>query len=201
VERTEGSLLTTLLHSLRHAHLLLVFDNCEHVVEACAKLTEAVLQGCPHVRVLATSREPLGIHGEQVWPVPPLPLQNSASAAVSEAVQLFMERAAATLPGFALTEENRPSIVEICARLDGIPLAIELAAARVKTLTPLQIAGRLDDRFHLLVGGSRTAPPRQQTLHAAVSWSYELLGVNDRRLFDRLAVFSGGWDLEAADRL
>ena len=129
----------------------------------------------------------------------PLSLTEVAGGLSSEAVQLFVERAVAAAPSFALTVENRQAIVDICAHLDGIPLAIELAAARVKTLSPEQIATRLGDRFRLLVGGSRTAPPRQRTLQATLTWSYELLGDDDRRMFEQLAVFSGGWDLEAAE--
>jgi tetratricopeptide (TPR) repeat protein len=131
--------------------------------------------------------------------VAPLSLVDDVSAPTSEAVQLFVERVSAAVPSFSLTDDNRQPVVEICARLDGIPLAIELAAARVKTLDPGQIVARLDNRFQLLVGGGRTAPPRQQTLQATVTWSYELLGVDDRSLFDQLAVFSGGWDLNAAE--
>ena len=199
VGRARGTLLATLADSIGRRQLLLVLDNCEHLVGACAQLTETLLQHCPQVRVLATSREPLGIGGEQVWPVAPLSLLDGAVTHTSEAVQLFVERAAAAVPSFCLVDDNRQTVMEICARLDGIPLAIELAAARVKTLTPAQIVSRLDDRFQLLIGGSRTAPARQQTLQATVTWSYELLGVHDRHLFDRLAVFSGGWDLQAAE--
>lgn len=195
IERTQGSLLTNPGQLLGHRHMLLVIDNCEHLVEACARLAETVLQSCPQVRVLATSREPLGVRGEQIWQVAPLSLADNAS----EAVQLFVERASAVAPSFSLTASNRQAVIEICRRLDGIPLAIELAAARVTTLTPAQIGARLDDRFQLLVGGSRTAHPRQQTLHATLCWSYDLLRVDDRKLFDQLAVFSGGWDLDAAE--
>jgi non-specific serine/threonine protein kinase len=197
--RSRGTLLATLVEIIGQRQLLLVLDNCEHLVGACAQVTETLLQHCPCVRVLATSREPLGIGGEQVWPVAPLSLVDETSAHTSEAVQLFVERGAAAVPSFSLTNDNRQPVMEICARLDGIPLAIELAAARVKTLTPAQIVSRLDDRFQLLIGGSRTAPARQQTLQATVTWSYELLGVHDRHLFDQLAVFSGGWDLQAAE--
>ncbi|MBV9328498.1 MAG: helix-turn-helix domain-containing protein [Chloroflexi bacterium] len=198
-ERTRGTLLATLGQIIGQRQLLLVMDNCEHLVGACAQATETLLQRCPRVHVLATSREPLGIGGEQVWPVTPLSLVDDTSAHTSEAVQLFVERGAAAVPSFSLTNDNRQAVLEICARLDGIPLAIELAAARVKTLTPVQILSRIDDRFQFLIGGSRTAHARQQTLQATVTWSYELLGVHDRHLFDQLAVFSGGWDLQAAE--
>jgi predicted ATPase/DNA-binding XRE family transcriptional regulator len=197
--RARATLPATLAEIIGDRPLLLVLDNCEHLVEACAELTETILQHCPRVRVLATSREPLGIRGEQVWPVAPLSLVDDASTHTSEAVQLFVERAAAALPTFSCTDDNRRAVMEICARLDGIPLGIELAAARVQALTPAEIVTRLDDCLQLLIGGSRTAPPRQQTLHAAITWSYELLAVDDRRLFDQLAIFSGGWDLRAAE--
>ncbi|NYI05824.1 AfsR/SARP family transcriptional regulator [Allostreptomyces psammosilenae] len=170
--------------------ILLVLDNCEHVIQGCAELVEALLSDCPRLTVLATSREPLGIPGEVVRPVDPLP--------TASAMRLLAERGAAARPGF--TPAVDPAAAEeICRRLDGLPLAIELAAARLRSLTPRQIADRLDDRFHLLTGGSRTALPRQQTLRAVVDWSWGLLEPAERALLRRLSVFSGGWTLEAAE--
>jgi predicted ATPase len=184
-------LLDTLADALRAKRLLLILDNCEHVIDACAQLVETILRRCPGVRVLASSREALGVGGELAWRVPSLPQ--------AEAVQLFVERAALALPSFTLTEANAPAVQRICARLDGIPLAVELAAARVKTMSPERIAERLGDRFRLLTGGSRTALPRQQTLRGAIDWSYNLLPEPERMLLRRLAVFAGGWTLEAAE--
>ena len=161
--------------------MLLVLDNCEHLLEACAVLVDALLRGCPHMHILATSREPLGIDGEVVWRVPSLaaPDPDGTKTVVeleqSPAVQLFVERAAAAQPRFTLTERNSAAVVQICRRLDGIPLALELAAARVVALTPAQVVDRLDRSFRLLTGGSRVALPRQQTLQAALDWSYDLL--------------------------
>ena len=164
----------TLLEELRLRTLLVVLDNCEHQVETCAALADDVLRTCPGVRILATSREPLRIHGERVWRVPPLPTPEAdAMVATSEllknpAVRLFVERAQAVQSGFTLTVDNSQAVAGICVRLDGLPLAIELAAARVRVLTPHQILARLDDAFGLLIGGSRTAPTRQQTLRATL---------------------------------
>lgn len=204
-EESGSPLLATLIDSLHDKQLLIVLDNCEHLVEACGVLVDALLSGCPDLRVLATSREALGIGGEVVWRVPALsvadlmlPLPTEAIAR-SEAVRLFVERASAALPGFALTERTAPGVVEICRRLDGIPLAIELAAARVRVLGVEQIAARLDDHLGLLTGGSRTAPSRHQTVRAAIDWSYEFLTDPERRLFDRLSVFAGSLSLEAAE--
>ena len=204
-EQTGRPLLDVLADTLRSRRLLLVLDNCEHLVQACAELAEALLQTCPSLRIMATSREPLGVPGETVWSVPPLavpeaverlPIEQLSSC---ESVRLFVERAGAVLPGFALTDGNAPAVAEICRRLDGIPLAIELAAARVKVLAPADIDARLDDRLRLLVAGSRTAPPRQQTLRATLDWSYDLLSAPERQLFARLSVFAGGCTLEAAE--
>ncbi len=192
---------------LKHLHdkdLLLVLDNCEHLVHACAELTEKLLRSAPGLRVLTTSREALGVAGEHNFPVPALTVPEPGQllplevVAESEAVRLFVERAAAVRPDFALTDRNAPAIVQICRRLDGIPLAVELAAARVQALSVEQIAAHLDDRFRLLVGGSRTAPPRQQTLRGAMDWSYDLLSEAERSLLRRLSVFASGWTLEAA---
>ncbi len=189
---------------LRSKQTLVILDNCEHLVADCAQLAEQLLRACPALKILASSREGLGIAGETVFPLQSLSLPEAVSApleslARSEAVQLFVARAAAVQPRFALTEQNASAIVQICQRLDGIPLALELAAARCAVFTPEQIAARLDDRFRLLTGGSRTALPRHQTLRALVDFSYELLSEPERALLRRCAVFSGGWTLEAAE--
>jgi predicted ATPase/class 3 adenylate cyclase len=189
---------------LRTKRILLILDNCEHLVETCAQLADHLLRNCSHLKMIASSREALGITGETVYRVPPLALPDSDDASLeilrrSEAVQLFIERALAARPGFALTGRNGPAVAQICRRLDGIPLALELAAARVGMLTPEQIATRLDDRFRLLTGGSRTALPRQQTLRSLIDWSYDLLSEAERLLFCQLSVFVGDWSLEAAE--
>ncbi|MBI0296638.1 LuxR family transcriptional regulator [Streptomyces sp. PRKS01-29] len=173
--------------------LLLLLDNCEHVIDTAARLTETLLAHCPGVTVLATSREPLGVPGETVRPVEPLP--------PAPAHQLFAERAATVRPGFdpAADPDTAAAVSEICRRLDGLPLAIELAAARLRLLTPRQIADRLDDRFRLLTSGSRTALPRQQTLRAVVEWSWDLLDERERTVLRRASVFAGGWTLSAAE--
>lgn len=171
--------------------LLLVLDDCEHLIAACAALARTLLTRCPNLRILATSREPLGVAGEHVWPVPPI--------APEDAMQLFADRAAAVDPSFALTDQNRVAVGEICRRLDGIPLAIELAAARVRVLTPEQIAAKLEDRFAILTGGSRTADPRHRTLRAAIDWSFALLSPEEQTLLARLSVFAGTFSLEAAE--
>jgi predicted ATPase/class 3 adenylate cyclase len=190
---------------LRDRAALIVLDNCEQVVSACAGLAGHLLRACPGVRILATSRERLGIDGELVWRVPSLelpqidPLPSLEALRRYESVSLFVERARLHKPGFPLRSGNALRVAEICRRLDGIPLAIELAAARVKVLTVEQIAERLDDRFRLLTGGSRTALERHQTLRTAVDWSYDLLSERERRLFERLSVFAGGFTLAAAE--
>jgi non-specific serine/threonine protein kinase len=197
--------LTTLLESLRTRRLLLVLDNCEHLIDACATLADAILRACPGIRILATSREPLAIDGEVTWRVPSLavaPVERMPrpdDLLAYEAPRLFVERAVAAQPAFTLTSVNATAVAQICRRLDGIPLAIELGARRVTALSAEQIAERLDQRFHLLTGGSRAALPRQQTLAATVEWSYTLLSEAERTLFDRLAVFAGGFTLEAAE--
>jgi len=194
-----------LSHHLESRNVMLVLDNCEHLVEACATLAEALLRYCPQLRVLATSREALGITGEVAWPVPPLSLPDLRrlpdieSLPSYESARLFMERAAAVRPAFALTEHNAPAVAHICYRLDGIPLAIELAAARTKVLSVEEISERLDYSFELLTSGGRTAMPRQRTLYATMDWSYELLLDEERALFRRLSVFSGGFALGAAE--
>lgn len=181
---------------------LVVLDNCEHVLEAVAELAEALLRGCPHVVVLATTREPLGVPGEADWRVPSLSLPDidqPAAVARSDAGRLYVERALKVRPSFALGDENAASVARICRELDGIPLAIELASARVRMLSVEQIASGLNTRFRLLTGGPRGVMPRQQTLRASVDWSYDLLSDGERVLFRRLAVFAGGWSLEAVE--
>ena len=190
---------------LREKKMLILLDNCEHLVEACAQMADSILRACPQIHILATSRETLGITGESLYLVPSMTLPDRQDLPAIEllsqyeAVSLFVDRATAAVPIFALTNENASSIVQICQQLDGIPLAIELAAGKIRALSPQQIAQRLDDRFHLLTGGSRTALPRHQTLQAAIDWSYNLLSTSEQILFRRLAVFVGGWTLEAAE--
>ena len=204
-EQPGRPLLETLATALGVAPTLLVLDNCEHLVDACAHVAGHLLRASPTLHILATSREPLGVPGEVAWPVPPLGLPADdehaglKDRARSEAVQLFVVRAQAARPGFTLTEQNVLAVSEVCRRLDGIPLAIELAAARLRVLSPAELAARLDDRFRLLTGGSRTASPRQQTLRATVEWSYDLLTEVERRLFERLSVFAGGFTLDAVE--
>jgi predicted ATPase/DNA-binding SARP family transcriptional activator len=219
---------TSLVKALRNLRLLLVLDNCEHLLDVCAALAETLLEGCPHLQILATSRQVLGLTGEVVWRVNPLSLpeasgirrQALASAGNgtprvgiafdalrltpdaclrSAAVRLFRERAVAAVPGFRVTEGNAAVVAEVCRRLDGIPLAIELAATRLRALSVEELAARLEDRFRLLTQGSRTALPRQQTLQATLDWSYGLLSERERTLLRRLSVFVGGWTLEPAE--
>jgi len=197
-----------LLSYLANRRLLLLFDNCEHVIDACAHLAEMLLRHCIGLRILATSREPLHVGAEMTWLIPALSLPNPhqptptlAEVLRYEAFQLFVDRAMAAQAQFTLREQDIPALVQIGVRLDGLPLAIELAASRVPTLTLDQIAVRLDDRFRLLRSGSRTALTRQQTLRAAIDWSYDLLNEQERRIFRRLVVFSGGWELEAAEAI
>ncbi len=207
-EQPSRDMTETLVDALRPKNLLLVLDNCEHLLAACRNLTATLLRKCPKVRILATSREGLGIPGEISWRVPSLSLPKDIShltrpeeLVLYDAVRLFADRAAATVPGFIVTSENTPAVAQVCQRLDGIPLAIELAAARMKVLAVEQIAARLDDRFRLLTGGSQIALPRQQTLRAAIDWSYDILSETERTLFRRLSVFAGGWSLEAAEAI
>jgi predicted ATPase/class 3 adenylate cyclase len=176
---------------LRDKKILLILDNCEHLIEACARLADDFLHQCPGLKIMASSREALGITGEVAYSTP--------SLADSESTQLFVERAHAANPSFYLNEHNASFVAQICSRLDGIPLAIELAAARARLLSPEQIAARLDDRFRLLVGGSRTALPRQQTLRALIDWSYDLLLDEEKRLLQFASVFVGGWTLEGLE--
>jgi predicted ATPase/DNA-binding CsgD family transcriptional regulator len=211
----------TLVDALRNRQLLLILDTCEHIVDAIADLVRDLVAACPLLRLVATSREPLRVRGETVWRVPPLsvPAQSGPAGLLTtrslparsfalsagdetehEAVRLFVDRAAAVRPGFALTGENLAQVVQICRTLDGVPLAIELAAARVRALSVEQIASRLTDRFRLLASGDRTAPPRQRTLQAAVDWSFDLLTSDEQVLLRRLAVFAG-WNLEMSEQV
>ncbi|HEY3979650.1 MAG TPA: LuxR C-terminal-related transcriptional regulator [Streptosporangiaceae bacterium] len=196
----------TLAEALRSRELLLVLDTCEHLVDACAPLVQHLLASCRGVRVISTSREPLRVRGETVWRVPPLELPAALEARPAdevlrnEAVRLFADRATAVRPGFALTPRNAAAVAALCRTLDGIPLAIELAAARIRALSVEQVATRLSDRFQLLASGDRTAPMRQQTLRAAVDWSYELLTEPEQVLLSRLSVFSG-WSLDMAEQV
>jgi predicted ATPase len=178
---------------LREKKTLLILDNCEHLIEACARLASDLLHQCPQIKILASSREALNIAGEVIYHTPTL--------ANSEAAHLFEERARAINPRISLTDANASFVSQICSRLDGIPLAIELAAARVKLLSPEQIAARLDDRFRLLVGGNRAALPRQQTLRALIDWSYDLLSAEEKQLFRTAAVFVGGWSMGALEAI
>jgi predicted ATPase/class 3 adenylate cyclase len=199
-------LIDSLTDYLRGKELLLILDNCEHLIETCARLSDHFLQACPKLKIIASSREGLGIRGETIYRVPSLSLpgdsqdlQEGQELMNFEATRLFAERAQKANPGFTLTKDNAPYVTQICQRLDGIPLAIELAAARVKMFTAQQIAERLGDRFRLLTGGSRTALPRQQTLRALVDWSYLTLDEMEQYVLRCLAVFSAGWTFEAAE--
>ena len=195
----------TLVDFLRPRSLLLVLDNCEHVLDAAAELCEAILRTCLSVKILASSREGLNIAGETTYRIPSLSVPDLKRSATPEslshyeAVRLFIERAQAAQSSFSVTNANAPAVAQICHRLDGIPYAIELAAAKVRALSAEQINARLDDRFRLLTGGSRTALPRQQTLRAMIDWSYDLLSTEEQTLLRRLSVFAGGWTLEAAE--
>jgi predicted ATPase/class 3 adenylate cyclase len=211
-ELQDVPLIDTLTDYLRGKQVLLVMDNCEHLVETCAQLTDHFLHACPNLKIITSSREALGIQGETVYRVPSLSLPQDLTEPRDagilpqdlmpyEATRLFTERAGRANPGFALTRDNAPHVLQICQRLDGIPLAIELAAARVKMFTPQQIAERLGDRFKLLTGGSRTALPRQQTLRALIDWSYLTLNEMEQSILRGLAVFSGGWTIEAAESI
>jgi predicted ATPase/DNA-binding SARP family transcriptional activator len=203
-ERPEP-MMDTLQRQLRSAQLLLVLDNCEHLVGACAELANSLLTACEGLLILATSREPLGLAGELVWPVPGLAVPERSSSPAERdryaAVRLFAERAAASKPAFALDPGTAASAAEVCRRLDGMPLAIELAAARVRALSPGEIERRLSDRFALLAGGNRGAAARQQSLRATVDWSHALLEEDERALFRRLSVFAGGWTADHAEQV
>jgi non-specific serine/threonine protein kinase len=199
--------LESLLYRLRDRRLLLILDNCEHVLEAAAQLAQSLLQACPRLQLLATSRELLGVGGEAVFEVPSLSFPDPHKPPAVEsfydyaAVRLFVDRARLVLPGYTLSPRNAAAIALICQRLDGIPLALELAAARVKALTEDQLASRLHDTLRLLTGGSRTTVPRQRTLRAALDWSHNLLSPAQRELLRRLSVFCGGWSLDAAEAI
>jgi predicted ATPase/DNA-binding CsgD family transcriptional regulator len=204
-ERPGSSPLDTLVEALGAKEMALVLDNCEHLLPACADVAASLLQACPSLRMLATSRQPLDVPGETIWRVSSLSFP-AATATMApetlgdyEATRLFVERARSSFPDFAPTEGDAPLIGAICQRLDGLPLAIELAAARIGNLPVEQIASRLDDTFDLLTSGRRATPSRQQTLRATMAWSYDLLTASERRMFDRLATFAGGWTLEAAE--
>ena len=198
-------LLDSLIDYLKPRELLLVLDNCEHLIEASARLAGALLRGCPQLRILATSREPLGVAGEATYRVPPLSRPDPAKRIAAdqlgefEAARLFVERAILGNPKFGVTDANAPAVAHVVSQLDGIPLAIELAAARIKVLSVEQIAARLDDRFRLLTGGARTGLPHHQTLRATIDWSHDLLSEPERVLFRRFSVFAGGFSLEAAE--
>lgn len=209
-EQSGRPLIETLTTALASRHMLLILDNCEHLIDACVALVAALLRACPGLQVMATSREPLQVLGETVWQVPSLavPATWQAGRATAEglpglltfdAVRLFAERAGSALPSFALTASAAPAVVEICRRLDGIPLALELAAVHVSAMAPGDIAARLDERFRLLVKGNRAALPRQQTLKATLDWSYDLLSEAERQTLRRVAVFAGGLTVEAAE--
>ena len=204
MEQADRPPLTLLSDFLQDKHILLILDNCEHLIQACAQLTEALLHACPNLHILTTSREALEISGESLYHVPSLITPDLLNITFDilpqyEAVQLFVERAQSAMGDFSLTRDNAHAIAQVCHHLDGIPLALELAAARVKVLRAEEIAVRLDDRFHLLTGGARTALPRHQTLRATIDWSHDLLSEAERVLLRRLSVFAGGWRLEAAE--
>ena len=208
-EGPDRSFMDTLSDYLKSKEILLLLDNCEHLIDACSMLSYTLLSACPNLKILATSREGLGIGGETTWSVPSLstPHPDRIQSLVTsdlrdyEAINLFVDRAQAAFPTFTLTEANAPAVAGICHRLDGIPLTIELAAARVKSLSVEEIKVRLDDDFRLLTGGSRSALPRQQTLQATIDWSYNLLSDFEKTLLSRLSVFSGGWILPAAEKV
>jgi non-specific serine/threonine protein kinase len=197
-------LLEALVDHFRDRELLLILDNCEHVLQSVATVSSALLNGT-RIRILATSREALGLLGERVYRMPSLDLPSRDGGfddiAASPAVRLFVERARGVQPAFQITAETAGTVAELCRKLDGLPLALELAAAKVKVLNVSQIAARVDDRFRLLTGGSRAAVPRQQTLRALVDWSYDLLNAEERRLLRELSVFGGGWTLEGAEAI
>ena len=193
-------LLDTVVDALRAARALLLIDNCEHLVAAAAGIVDELLRRCPGLSILGTSREALGVEGEVTWRVPSLELPSVASdIAGCEAVRLFVDRALLVHSGFRVTYDNAEAIADICRRLDGMPLAIELAAARMRMMTPAQIADGLEDRFRLLTSSTRTVLPRYRTLRASVDWSHDLLSEEERVVLRRLSVFAGGFTLEAAE--
>jgi len=200
----ERSAVETMVHRMCERVTFVILDNCEHLVDACGEITETLLKSCPSVRILATSREALGVPGEQAWLVPPLSLPARTTAAEvsgSEAGRLFLERARAVLPTFALDDVNAPAVAQTCRRLDGIPLAIELAAARVGVLAPQQIAARLDDSFKLLITSGRSTVLRHRTLRETIDWSHALLDPAEAALFRRLSVFAGTFSLDAVEAI
>ncbi|MGH3449300.1 MAG: ATP-binding protein, partial [Haloechinothrix sp.] len=202
-ERPDEALVDTLAGQLRARHLLVVLDNCEHLVGACAELVGRLSSACPQLHVLATSRVPLAVAGEATFDVAPLPVpdpdaDSASTVAAADAARLFEVRARQVDAGFRIRDDNASAVAEICRRLDGIPLAIELAAARVRALAPHQIAAGLSDRFGLLTGGVRGAPARQRTLEASLDWSYSLLDDVQRLALARLSVFAGSFELDAA---
>jgi len=204
-EESEEPISTTVLRHLKVRRLVLVMDNCEHLLPACCNLVSDILKHCPLVTVLATSREALSIGGEQAYRVPSLSLPHPAKVASVaalcqyEATRLFIERAKLAKPDFTLTEDSAAALAHVCARLDGIPLAIELASARVRSLRVQDISSRLDHLFQLLIGGDRSVLPRHQTLRSLIDWSYDLLTDSEKALLRRLSVFAGGWTIESAD--
>jgi predicted ATPase len=204
-ERPREPIADTLVEVLGERQLLLVVDNCEHLIEAVAGLADRLLDSCPGVRILATSREALGVEGETRWIVPPLSVPEQGRTPTLEelegyeSVRLFVERARGRDPYFSLNPKNAIGVTEICRRLEGIPLAVELAAARVGTLSLVQIVQRLTDSLKLLTGGARTAVNRHRTLQGSLGWSHELLSEDEKKLFGRLSVFAGGWTLEASE--
>ncbi len=206
-EASDKPIAATLTEYLKDKRLVLLLDNCEHLRDACAQLADMLLRECPQVKILASSREALGIRGEQAYRVPSLSLPDPtldhmpASVASFEAVQLFTDRALLARADFRVTQKNAAAVASVCHRLDGIPLAIELAAARLRSLSVEEIHRKLDQRFLLLTGSSRTVPHRQQTLRAAIDWSYDLLSDVEKALFCALSVFAGGWTLEAAEEV
>src|SRR5436190_3379561 len=203
-EEAGRSAVQTMVHRLCECETFIILDNCEHMVDACAEVAETLLKGCPSVRILATSREALGVPGEQAWLVPPLSLPAGITAAEvlsSEAGRLFLERARAVRPAFSLDDASAPAVAQICRRLDGIPLAIELAAARVGVLAPQQIAARLADSFKLLISSGRSTVPRHRTLRETIDWSYALLDPAEATLFRRLSVFAGTFSLDAVEAI
>src|ERR1035438_3879090 len=203
-EEPGRSILDTLVDAVGDRYLLVVLDNAEHVLGAAAKLADVMMRSCPRACLLVTSREPLGVSGEHIFRVPPLAVPPADLAAPGrlaafESVQLFAERAVLYRRGFSLDTANAAAVAAVCVRLDGIPLALELAAARLGSLSVSEISSRLDQRFRLLTGGSRTALPRHQTLRALIDWSYDLLNPEEQMVLGRLSVFAGGWTLAAAE--
>jgi predicted ATPase len=200
-ESENGSQLDTLLGFIRERELLLILDTCEHLIDACAALADSILREAPGVSILATSRQPLDAAGEAILQLSPLavPDPGSAMAAKADSVELFAQRAAAAVPGFTVTPENLADVITVCRRLDGIPLAIELATVRLRVLPLHQMAERIDDRLRLLTGGRRSGTPRHQTLRAAIEWSYSLCTPAEQLLWARLSVFAGGFDIAAAE--